>query len=179
MSKSLDKPLLDTDKPCKWIWDINYIILDCLQNLGRNCWSDIKGLELSWGGIEWTNQVRILCFSRKPMRNTPISGFPRAILSLSHAQKRRALESRLMASLVLTLVFAHAHFLNAWSKFWARLLPCRVTRHRRLCQCVLDFLSNLGSVTFSRFLPYYLRTDLINGSCHALENIGSSSALDG
>ena len=112
------------------------------------------------------------------MRKTPVSGFPRALLSLSHAQKTRALGWRLMASLVLTPVFALARFLNAWSEF-VRLLPCRVTRHRRLCQCLIDFLSNLGSVTFSRFLLYYLRTDLINGSCHALENIGSSSALDG
>ena len=109
------------------------------------------------------------------MRKTPVSGF----LTLSHAQKRRALGSRLIVGLDLTLVFAHVRFLNAWPEFCARLLPCRVTRHRRLCQCVLDFLSNLGSVTFSRFLPYYLRTDLINGSCHALENIGSSSVLDG
>ena len=51
---------------------------------------------------------------------------PRAILSLSHAQKRRALGSRLVAGLVLTLVFAHARFLNVWSEFCARLLPCRV-----------------------------------------------------
>ena len=29
------------------------------------------------------------------MRKTPVSGFPRALLSLSHARKRRALASRL------------------------------------------------------------------------------------
>ena len=39
--------------------------------------------------------MRVLCSSRKPMRKTPVSGFPRALLSLSHAQKRRALGSRL------------------------------------------------------------------------------------
>ena len=37
----------------------------------------------------------VLCSSRKPMRKTLVSGFPRALLSLSHAQKRRALGSRL------------------------------------------------------------------------------------
>ena len=30
----------------------------------------------------------IICSSRKPMRKTPVSGFPRALLSLSHARKR-------------------------------------------------------------------------------------------
>ena len=39
--------------------------------------------------------MRVLCSSRKPMRKTPVSGFPRALLSLSHARKRRALASRL------------------------------------------------------------------------------------
>ena len=39
--------------------------------------------------------MRALCSSRKPMRKTPLSGFPRALLSLSHARKRRALASRL------------------------------------------------------------------------------------
>ena len=48
---------------------------------------------------------------------------PRAILFLSHAQKTRALGSRLMASLVLTLVFAHARFLNAWSEFQRACCP--------------------------------------------------------
>ena len=40
--------------------------------------------------------MRVLCYSRKPMRKTPVSGFPRALLSLSHARKRRALASRLV-----------------------------------------------------------------------------------
>ena len=40
--------------------------------------------------------MRVLCSSRKPMRKTPVSGFPRALLSLSHARKRRALASRLV-----------------------------------------------------------------------------------
>ena len=39
--------------------------------------------------------MRILCSSRKPMRKTPVSGFPRALRSLSHARKRRTLASRL------------------------------------------------------------------------------------
>ena len=39
--------------------------------------------------------MRVLCSSRKPMRKTPVSGFPRALVSLSHARKRRALASRL------------------------------------------------------------------------------------
>ena len=39
--------------------------------------------------------MRVLCSSRKPMRKTPVLGFPRALLSLSHARKRRALASRL------------------------------------------------------------------------------------
>ena len=42
--------------------------------------------------------MRVLCSSRKPMRKTPVSGFPRALLSLSHARKRRALASRLALS---------------------------------------------------------------------------------
>lgn len=29
MSKSLDKLQLDTEKPCKRIWDRNYLTLDC------------------------------------------------------------------------------------------------------------------------------------------------------
>ena len=33
------------------------------------------------------------------MRKTPVSGFPRALLSLSHARKRRALASRLVKTL--------------------------------------------------------------------------------
>ena len=39
--------------------------------------------------------MRVLCSSRKPMRKVPFSGFPRALLSLSHARKRRALGSKL------------------------------------------------------------------------------------
>ena len=42
--------------------------------------------------------MRVLCSSRKPMRKKPVSGFPRALLSLSHARKRRALASRLHLS---------------------------------------------------------------------------------
>ena len=38
--------------------------------------------------------MRVLCFSRKPMRKTPVSGFPRALLSLT-VMRKRALESRL------------------------------------------------------------------------------------
>ena len=38
--------------------------------------------------------MRVLSSSRKPMRKTLISGFPRALLSLSHSRKRRALGSR-------------------------------------------------------------------------------------
>ena len=41
--------------------------------------------------------MRVLCSSQKPMRKTPVSGFPRALLSLSHARKRRALASRLVS----------------------------------------------------------------------------------
>ena len=41
----------------------------------------------------------VLCSSRKPMRKTPVSGFPRALPSLSHARKRRALVSRLVKTL--------------------------------------------------------------------------------
>ena len=43
--------------------------------------------------------MRVLCSSRKPMRKTPVSGFPRALVSLSHARKRRALASRLVKTL--------------------------------------------------------------------------------
>ena len=43
--------------------------------------------------------MRVLCSSRKPMRKGPVSGFPRALLSLSHARKRRALASRLVKTL--------------------------------------------------------------------------------
>ena len=42
--------------------------------------------------FEWANYVRVLCSSRKPMRKTPVSGFPRALLSLSHAQKSSGVE---------------------------------------------------------------------------------------
>ena len=38
--------------------------------------------------------MRVLCSSRKPMRKTPVSGFPRALLSLA-VMCKRALESRL------------------------------------------------------------------------------------
>ena len=51
--------------------------------------------------------MRVLCSSRKPMRKTPVSGFPRALLSLSHARKRRALASRLGKSFI-PRVAAHA-----------------------------------------------------------------------
>ena len=36
-----------------------------------------------------------------------------------------------LADLVLARVFAHTRFLNAWSDFVSRVLPCRVTRHTR------------------------------------------------
>ena len=40
--------------------------------------------------------MRVLCSSRKPMRKTlAVPGFSRALLSFSHARKRRALGSRL------------------------------------------------------------------------------------
>ena len=45
--------------------------------------------------FEWANHVRVLRSSRKPMRKTPVSGFPRALPSLSHTRKRKALASRL------------------------------------------------------------------------------------
>ena len=38
------------------------------------------------------------CSSRKPMRRHFVSGFPRALLSLSYAQKRRTLGSRVLRS---------------------------------------------------------------------------------
>ena len=38
--------------------------------------------------------MRVLCSSRKPMRKTLVSGFPRALLSLV-VMRKRALESRL------------------------------------------------------------------------------------
>ena len=43
--------------------------------------------------------MRVLCSSQKPMRKTPVSRLNGALLSLSHARKRRALRSRLVVVL--------------------------------------------------------------------------------
>ena len=57
--------------------------------------------------------MRVLCSSRKPMRKTPVPGFPRALLSFIHGQKRRPLGSRLheryAAERPAQCRFSHAH----------------------------------------------------------------------
>ena len=54
--------------------------------------------------------MRVLCSSRKTMRKTPVSGFPRALLSLSHARKRRALASRLSVGLTVLDILDELHY---------------------------------------------------------------------
>ena len=44
--------------------------------------------------------MHVLCSSRKPMRKTPVSGFPSALLSLVVMHKR-ALDSRLYSTQVM------------------------------------------------------------------------------
>ena len=56
--------------------------------------------------------MRVLCSSRKPMRKTPVSGFPRALLSLGRARKRRALASRLAKYATTGLVHVRTAELN-------------------------------------------------------------------
>ena len=47
-----------------------------------------------------TNQKRFYCFTHKPIRTDFLAQFPRALLAVRHAQKRRALGSRMVPTSV-------------------------------------------------------------------------------
>ena len=76
--------------------------------------------------------MRVLCSLRKPMGKTPVLGFPRALFSISHAQKRRGLESRLSVCLIVS----HALLQEPFSRLSATFYSCDNNGHfKTFCEC--------------------------------------------